>query len=115
MPESTEPIGAPRLRVTEKREYQGPVGWSLPQRARELAVVLFVELVDVKVSVRPAGRLERVTVEVCGDWKKVNRFWRRLDEVADAGGQTDGAGRATVRAGGRWSLRALLDSILSGS
>lgn len=115
MAESTEPIGAPRTRLTESREYYGPVGWSVPQRARELATVLHVDLVELKVAIRPAGRLEHVTVEVRGEWKKVDRYWRRLDEVADAAGQTTGAGRGATRAAGRWTLRGLLEALFSSN
>lgn len=115
MAESTEPIGAPAIRRTEERTYTGPAGWSVPTRARDLALVLSVTLVELKVAVRPAGTLERVTVRADGDVRRLDRYWRRLDEVADAAQRSVVSAGTVGRRARRWTLRSVLGELFSSS
>lgn len=99
----TTPVGAPDLRDrTEERHFTGPHGWSLPDRARDLAPLLKVEIVRIGQEPRRLGTRERVTIRVRGRPRDLTRFWRRVEEVADAA-QRHGPPI------GRWSLRAVFE------
>jgi hypothetical protein len=98
-----QPIGSPAFRDrTDERHFTGPQGWSLPQRAAELAPLLGVKVVRIGRAQRRLGTRERVTIRVQGRPRELARYWRRVEEIVDV----------TQRSGppmGRWSLRLLFE------
>ena len=94
-----------RSTLTSQRGFVGPSGWPLPQRARDLAPLLKVEVVAVSCTPRRLRTRDEVTVRVRGRPRDITRYWRRLEEVSgainDTGGNT------------KWWFRRVLDALVA--
>lgn len=82
MPERLEPIKPPPVPVVEETEtYEGPLNWSGPWLASEMARVSGVEILSMRTKKKWRGARERMRLRVRGKADAVGQYWIELEGV----------------------------------